>query len=138
MPTGPVDDNSGSVEHEGRVATDIVEQMKKDNQLPPAESYFMWKEYAFEPDGSGKMRLFTPWANPMEYEYPADLLFTTREKAIEWKNENAMDETWVLVEETTKPLEIFVGHLCDCGATCTEDCECGEEEDEDDESADSD
>lgn len=136
MPAKPLNDESG-VQHEGRVATDVVEQMKKDSQLPPAESWFMWKEYAFEPDGSGKMRLFTPWADPMEYEYPANFMFNTRDEAIAWKNEHAMDETWVLVEETTKPLEIFVGHFCDCGATCKEDCECDDEEDDDDESADS-
>lgn len=126
------------VVHSETIAAEIVTQMQKDKQLPPAESHFMWKEYLFDPDESGKMRLFTPWADPHEYEFAADLQFATRDEAITWKNEHAMSETWVLVEEVTKPLEIFVGRLCECGATCGEDCVCEEGEDEDDESADSD
>ncbi len=84
--------------------------------LPPVDAAYCWKEYVqvegFEAEGR---RLITPHGDPMEYENPADLLFDTPEKAVEWLEGMASADseitpaearTWVLCKRTLEPMRL--------------------------------
>lgn len=80
---------------------------------PKKEVWYCWKEF-IKPESCVEgiltiFRLITPWANPDEYEFPADFLFKTRKKALEWKKENAENEDWYLVRKTLEPIEFVEG-----------------------------
>jgi hypothetical protein len=52
----------------------------------------------------GKPRLLIPWSDPHEYEYAADSHFETEEKAIQYKEDFAPDENWVLCRVILEPI----------------------------------
>ncbi len=75
--------------------------------LPKSETHYVWKEFKTV-EGEDSPRLLTPWGDPMQYEFAADFLFDSEEKAKEWKTEHAPDENWILCKQTVEPIE-FVG-----------------------------
>ena len=68
-------------------------------QTIPTETYYCWKDYDTV-EGEDRPRLLTPWSDPMEYEYAANGIFDTKEEALQWKDEVAPDEDWVLCVST--------------------------------------
>jgi hypothetical protein len=85
--------------------------MSTQSTHPGKEEWYMWKEIV-QFDDEPQPRFITPRSNPMEYEYPVDLLFETATKAVAWLEEEretvaeldaeAEDDTeaWVLVRVT--------------------------------------
>jgi len=67
----------------------------------PAETWYRWYEYKDCGDG---FRLIVPWSDPWQYEHPYDLVFNTERAAIDQKNADAPDETWVLCEVKMTPI----------------------------------
>jgi hypothetical protein len=60
-------------------------------------------------EGEDTPRLLTPRSDPMEHEYPMDLLFENEQEALEAletydAEQEASEEGWVLCEKTIKPL----------------------------------
>lgn len=74
--------------------------------LPPSEKWYCWKEYE-KCDDDETCRLLTPWADPYQYEFPMDWIFSTPKEAIESKAEVAPDEKWVLVKMTLEPVGVY-------------------------------
>ena len=71
---------------------------------PMIETFYVWKVLG-SIDGE-EPRLFTPWGDPMEHEFPMDWQFPTVEQAKEIKQEYAPEETWILCKCTIEPLEV--------------------------------
>jgi hypothetical protein len=106
----------------------------------PVETWYQWKEYGTLDEEDGP-RLFTPRADPMEYEFPIDFIFDSVEQAVnfltEWDIEREESKDWVLVKVTYEPVLLirdnYIDRECpDCGETISVDmvsggecCNCG-------------
>ena len=66
--------------------------------------HYTWREVV---DDGHEKRLLTPHSDPMEYEYPVDFIYETRQEAIEGLIElglidEAINDKWTLVEVSTR------------------------------------
>lgn len=71
---------------------------------PVKEEYYCWKEFAVV-EGNFQKKLLTPWADPMQYEFPFDFTFDTPEKAIIGFEAWGGDPNWILCKITIEPIE---------------------------------
>ena len=77
------------------------------SKLPAPERWLTWK-IPTVCEGEDTPRLLTPRGDPMEHEYPMDLLFETEQEAMDAlenyeAEDEARDEGWVLCEMTLTP-----------------------------------
>ena len=74
------------------------------DKLPENEVYYQWKEYVKE----GDMTLVTPRADPMEYEFSIDFMFTSPPAAAlmlkDWGIPYDEYKNWVLVKVLEEPV----------------------------------
>jgi len=84
--------------------------IKKENKTVKVEKevYLVWREIFKDPE-TGEIRMVIPHADPKVYEDAMDWLFETPEQAIKalilmGMYDEAVEEKWILVEETMLPL----------------------------------
>jgi hypothetical protein len=70
----------------------MTHQQKDGHKAMCETTYYCFRELINFGKLEGGERLVTPHGDPMEYEYPIDFIFETREKAIEWLREQTEDE----------------------------------------------
>lgn len=70
---------------------------------PRKETFYQWKEFA-KIATEDTPRLFTPWSDPHQHEWPMDFMYDTVQEAIEAKAEIAPEEDWWLVEVVYEPV----------------------------------
>jgi hypothetical protein len=73
------------------------------------EAWYTWRVLGTV-KGEDTQRLFVPWANPHEHEFPFDLLFESPEAAhqglIDWgAADDAEEEGWILCHMTLHRVE---------------------------------